>query len=239
LRRSLAGIVTAAGVGYLCPSITAGVPALRPLFGIRDRIEDGDGVALTFDDGPHADGTPAVLELLESAAVHATFFLVGEQVERRPQLAARIADAGHQIGLHCQEHRSLLRTGPRQTRDDLRRAVAAIEAATGQQVRLYRPPYGVLNATALVTARRNGWEIWLWRREGRDWQARATADSIARRLMRRTRPGDVLLLHDADHYSAPGSWRRTAAALPLVLDQLGRSRLRTRLLPEAPRRGEA
>ena len=224
----MAGIGAAAGIGYLVPSVTAGVPALRPLFGVRDRI--ADGVALTFDDGPHPEGTPAVLECLAAASVQATFFLVGAQVERRPQLAARIEAAGHDIGLHCQEHRSLLRLGPRQTRADLLRAAAAIEAATGARVRLYRPPYGVLNAAALATARREGWETWLWRREGRDWQARATAESIADRLLRRIRPGDVLLLHDADHYSARGSWQRTAAALPLVLHRIEHSRLPVRLL---------
>jgi peptidoglycan/xylan/chitin deacetylase (PgdA/CDA1 family) len=189
-----------------------------------------DGVALTFDDGPHPEGTPAVLELLAKAGVRATFFLAGEQVERRPGLAGRIAAEGHEVGIHCRRHRSLLRLGPQQTRDDLLRAARAIESATGGPVRLYRPAYGVLNAAALATARREGWETWLWRREGRDWQASATADSIARRLTHRVGSGDVLLLHDADFYSAPGSWRGTVAALPLVLEELERRRLPARLL---------
>jgi peptidoglycan/xylan/chitin deacetylase (PgdA/CDA1 family) len=210
------------------PSVTAGVAPVRPLFGVRDRI--GDGVALTFDDGPHPEGTPAVLGLLAQAGIRATFFLVGEQVERRPDLASRIAAEGHEVGVHCRRHRSLLRLGPRQTRDDLLRAAAAIESATGRRVRVYRPPYGVLNAAALATARREGWETWLWRRTGRDWKARATAESIAGRLTRRVGSGDVLLLHDADFYSAPGSWRRTAAALPLVLSELERRRLPVRPL---------
>lgn len=204
------------------------MPRVRPLFGVRDRV--AEGVALTFDDGPHPEGTPAVLELLEAAGVTATFFLVGEQVERRPQLAERITAAGHEVALHCQRHRSLLRLGPRATRDDLLRAAAVIEAATGRRPRRYRPPYGVLNAAALTTARRQGWETVLWRCEGRDWQARATAESIARRLTRRVRSGDVLLLHDADWYSAPGSWRRTVSALPLVLAELDRRRLPVRAL---------
>jgi peptidoglycan-N-acetylglucosamine deacetylase len=210
------------------PAITAGVPALRPLFGVHDRI--AEGVALTFDDGPHAEGTPAVLELLQAAGVQATFFLVGEQVERRPALAERIAAAGHELGVHCYRHRSLLRLGPRQTREDLHRAAAAIEDVAGRPLRLYRPPYGVLNAAALSTARREGWQAWLWRRAGRDWQARATPESIAARLVRRLRSGDVLLLHDSDAYSAPDSWRRTAAALPLVLDRLAAGGLAARPL---------
>jgi peptidoglycan/xylan/chitin deacetylase (PgdA/CDA1 family) len=218
-------------LGYLVPSITAGVPAVRTFFGVRDRVERG--VALTFDDGPHPEATPAVLELLASAGALATFFLVGEQVERRPDLAARIVAEGHDLGVHCHRHTWLLRMGSRRTRDDLLRAAAAIEAAAGRPVRLYRPPYGVLNAAALATAREQGWETWLWRREGRDWQRRATAESIADRLTRRVRSGDVLLLHDADFYAAPGCWRGTVEALPLVLAELARRELPLRPLPPA------
>jgi peptidoglycan-N-acetylglucosamine deacetylase len=228
MRRSVAGIGLAAGLGYLLPSITAGAPPTRRIFGVRDRVSAG--VALTFDDGPHPEGTPAALELLARAGAKATFFLVGEQVERRPQLAARIAAEGHEVGLHCHRHTSLLLAGPQRTRDDLLRAQAAIEAATGRCIRVYRPPYGVLNAAALLTARRNGWETWLWRREGRDWEDRATAASIAARLLRRVRGGDVLLLHDADFYSGPESWRRMTEALPLVLAGLDRRGLAPRCL---------
>jgi peptidoglycan-N-acetylglucosamine deacetylase len=205
---------------YLAPSIAAGVPAVRPLLGVRDRTASGEGVALTFDDGPHPRGTPAVLEALARAGAVATFFLAGEQVERRPGLAREIAAAGHSVGVHCRRHRSLLRLGPRAVRDDLARAEQAIADAAGVEPRLYRPPYGVLNAAALAYARRRGWETVLWRREGHDWQPQATAESIVSRLTRRVRPGDVLLLHDADYYSAPGSWRNTVAALPPLLERL-------------------
>ena len=218
----LVASLTAGGAAflYLAPSIAAGVLAIRPLLGVRDRTASGEGVALTFDDGPHPEGTPAVLELLAGGDAPATFFLVGEQVERRPGLAAEIAAAGHEIALHCQRHRSLLRLGPRAVRDDLARAFETIVGATGVEPRLYRPPYGVLNTAALAYARRRGWETVLWTREGHDWQARATPESIASRLTRGLRLGDVLLLHDADYYSAPGSWRNTLGALPLLLELL-------------------
>jgi peptidoglycan/xylan/chitin deacetylase (PgdA/CDA1 family) len=211
---------------YLAPSIAAGVPAVRPLLGVRDRTASGEGVALTFDDGPHPQGTPAVLEALARAGAVATFFLAGEQVERRPGLAREIAAAGHSVGVHCRRHRSLLRLGPRAVRDDLARAERAITDAAGVEPRLYRPPYGVLNAAALAYARRRRWETVLWRREGHDWQPQATTESIVSRLTRHVRPGDVLLLHDADYYSAPGSWRNTVAALPPLLERLEEQGLR-------------
>lgn len=229
-------LLLAAGAGagaafvYLIPSITAGLPALRPLLGVRDRLAPPVGVALTFDDGPHAEGTPAVLELLRQAGVTATFFLVGEQVARQPALAAEIAAAGHGIGVHCTRHRSLLRLTPRQVRDDLERAGATIAEATGVLPRLYRPPYGVLNTSALRYAKQQGWETVLWRRDGHDWQARATPASITARILRGVEPGDILLLHDADDYSAPGSWRRTSGALPLLFERLALRQLEIRPL---------
>jgi peptidoglycan/xylan/chitin deacetylase (PgdA/CDA1 family) len=195
-------------------------PWLRRTLGVEDRTASGHGYALTFDDGPHVQGTPAVLEILAGRGVQATFFLVGEQVRRNPALAREILAAGHWIGLHCDRHRNLLRLAPWQVREDLARALESIEDVTGHSPMLYRPPYGVLNAAALRIARTRGWRTLLWTQWGRDWEARATGASIAARVTDGVGEGSVLLLHDADDYSAPGSWRRTAAALPRVLDVL-------------------
>lgn len=198
-------------------------PALRRSLGVEDRTASGRGYALTFDDGPHARGTPAVLDVLATRGVQATFFLVGEQVLRNPAIPAEMVAAGHGIGLHCHRHRNLLRLAPWQVRDDIARAQAAIEDATGISPPLYRPPYGILNATALRLARRAGRRTLLWTHWGRDWEARASAESIAARVTGDVEEGSILLLHDADDYSAPGSWRRTALALPRVLDVLAAS----------------
>jgi peptidoglycan/xylan/chitin deacetylase (PgdA/CDA1 family) len=193
---------------------------LRRALGVHDRTSDGRGWALTFDDGPHLRGTPAALEILAREEVRATFFLVGEQVLRNPSLAAEIVGAGHRIGLHCHRHRNLLRLAPWQVREDIARAASAIEDATGLSPALYRPPYGVLNATALRLARRDGRRTLLWTHWGRDWERSATPESIAARVTDGAYEGSVLLLHDADDYSAPGSWQRTVSALPRVLDTM-------------------
>jgi peptidoglycan/xylan/chitin deacetylase (PgdA/CDA1 family) len=207
-------------LGYTLPGLAGAWPALRAPLGIKDRTASGRGYALTFDDGPHAQGTPAVLETLSHEHVTATFFLVGEQVRRNPSLAREIRDAGHAIALHCDRHRNLLRLAPWQVREDIARALQTIEDATGVSPQLYRPPYGVLNAAALRLARTHGWRTLLWSHWGRDWDARATPASITARVTDGARDGAVLLLHDADDYSAPGSWRGTAAALPRVLEIL-------------------
>jgi peptidoglycan/xylan/chitin deacetylase (PgdA/CDA1 family) len=207
-------------VGYMLPGLAAALPALRRPLGIEDRTASGRGYALTFDDGPHPQGTPAVLELLADARVQATFFLVGEQIERNPSLAREIVAAGHETGVHCHRHRNLLRLTPQQVHEDIDRAAAIIEDATGRAPVLYRPPYGVLNASALRLARGRGWRTLLWTHWGRDWEQGATAASIAGRLTDGAGEGSVLLLHDADDYAAAGSWRQTAAALPCVLQTL-------------------
>jgi peptidoglycan-N-acetylglucosamine deacetylase len=214
---SVAGLTLA---GYLLPGLAGAWAPLRGPLGVEDHTADGLGYALTFDDGPHAQGTPAVLELLAGQDVRATFFLVGEQIRRNPSLPREILAAGHEIGLHCDRHRNLLRLGPRQVREDLARAEEAIVASTGHSPLLYRPPYGVLNAAALRLARSRGWRTLLWSHWGRDWEARATPDSIAAKLTGGAGPGSVLLAHDADDYSAPDSWRRTVAALPRVLETM-------------------
>ncbi len=210
----IAGLAVCA---YWLPGAAAVCSPLGVALGVRNRLDADDRPLLTFDDGPHAQGTPAVLELLREADARATFFLVGEQVERLPELAAEIASAGHEVALHCHRHRCLLRLTPRQVRDDLRRAEATIADATGQPPRRYRPPYGIFNAAALLLARAHGWEPLLWSKDGLDWRRRATADSIAADATHALRGGDVILLHDADHYGAPGSWRQTVAALPRIL----------------------
>ena len=217
---------TGAAVAWSLPALAAVAPPVAGLCGLECRVPARDAVALTFDDGPHREGTPAVLGALARAGALATFFLVGEQVERNPALAGEIAAAGHGIALHGYRHRNLLRLSAGAVAEDLRRGAAAVQDATGVVPQLYRPPYGIFSAAGLAVVRR-AYRPLLWSRWGRDWRASATADTIASKLTAELRAGDVLLLHDADHYSAAGSWRATAASLPRVLAEIERRSLRT------------
>ena len=218
----MAGALVAAGAAlHAMPALAPVFEPVARAFRIPRRLEGAGGAMLTFDDGPHAEGTAAVLEILRDAGARATFFLVGEQVERRPALATEIAAAGHGIGLHCHRHRNLLRLTPGQIRADLERAEHTIAAATGQALVLHRPPYGIFSAPSLPLVRRR-WQPLLWSRWGHDWSASATPRSIAEEVTRDVSAGDVLLLHDSDAYSAEGSWRNTVAALPMILDELSR-----------------
>jgi peptidoglycan/xylan/chitin deacetylase (PgdA/CDA1 family) len=203
-----------AAAAWCWPAPLPLAPRIAERLGIPCRLGRRHGLALTFDDGPHPQGTPAVLDALSAAGATATFFLVGEQVARWPAAAAEIAAAGHEIGLHGYLHRLLLRRRVPELGADLDRAIEIIVAATGQEPTCYRPPYGVFSSGALAHIRRRGLSPLLWSKWGCDWRARASPDAICRRATRNLVAGDVVLLHDADHYSAPDSWRRTAAALP-------------------------
>ena len=159
-------------------------------------------MALTFDDGPHPEGTPAVLDVLDEAGIKATFFLVGEQVERRPALAAEIAGAGASgrparlpaPAPACDERaRGRGRPGPGGGGDRERDGVGR---------RLAPAAYGLYSPAGLAAVRRQGLQPLLWSRWGKDWRRLTTPERIAARASRELRPGDVILLHDADFYSS-------------------------------------
>jgi peptidoglycan-N-acetylglucosamine deacetylase len=185
------------------------------------------GVAITFDDGPHPEGTPAVLEILADADIKATFFLVGEQVERRPALAAEIAGQGHQVALHGYRHRPQPAMSQKAVQNDLERGVQAIQNATLAAVAWHRPPYGLYSSAGLSKVRSMGLKPLLWSRWGKDWRRVTTPERIAARATANLADGDVILLHDADFYSSRGSHERTVRALTLIVRELKRQKIGT------------
>jgi peptidoglycan-N-acetylglucosamine deacetylase len=219
-------VLATGAAAWATPAAAPVVPAVARALRVPTRCAVSGAVALTFDDGPHPQGTPAVLRALAVAGARATFFLVGEQVRRDRALAAEIAAAGHAVAIHGDRHRNLLRVGPGALADDLDRAVATIVAATGAVPVIHRPPYGIYSPLALGAVRARGWTPLLWTRWGRDWTRRATPVSVATTVAGTLAEGDVLLLHDADHYGARDCWRATARALPRVLDAVAAAGLR-------------
>jgi peptidoglycan/xylan/chitin deacetylase (PgdA/CDA1 family) len=190
-------------------------------------LPGAQGVVLTFDDGPHPEGTPTMLELLAHAGARATFFVVGEQVQRRPTLVAEIADAGHEVALHGYRHRLQLRLSSTEVADDTLRGVAAVQDAVGVTPRWHRPPYGIYSSAGLRAARNAGLHPLLWSRWGKDWRRFTTPQRIVSRSVTGVLAGDVILLHDADFYSSHHSHRRTAAALKLLIIELQRRKIDT------------
>jgi peptidoglycan-N-acetylglucosamine deacetylase len=208
----------------LAPVLPAAAAALELP---RTIMDNTPAVAITFDDGPHPEGTPAVLDVLARTGVLATFFVIGEQVERRPALVAEIVAAGHAVALHGYRHRLQLRMSASQVESDVRHGLQAIEHATGIEARWHRPPYGIYSSAGLRAVREAGLRPLLWSRWGRDWRKFTTPAQIADRATRDLSGGDVILLHDADFYSSRHSHRRTVEALPLILAELSRAGIGT------------
>ncbi len=173
-------------------------------------------IFLTFDDGPDPETTPRVLDVLAAEGVPATFFLLGERVRRRPELARRAATDGHDVGSHTFEHRRLALRGPGATRRTIERARDAIVEATGLVPLLLRTPHGWRNPFVAREARRAGcavvgWTFGVWDTD------RPGAAEIRRRVRDRLSPGAIVLLHDGDG-SGRGSGRgQTAEALPGII----------------------
>jgi peptidoglycan/xylan/chitin deacetylase (PgdA/CDA1 family) len=219
--RLLTGATLAAAV-QLAPAVTA-LPVLRGrLLPGLDGAGPPDRVALTFDDGPDPESTPAFLEVLAAHRVRATFFLLGSMLLRAPELGRRIVAAGHEVGLHGWEHRNLMLRGPVGTWRDLAGGQALITAVTGRPPRFFRPPYGVLTGAALLAARRLGLRPVLWTCWGRDWTATATGESVLRTVRTGLGGGGTVLLHDSSRTAAPGAWRAGLAALPRLIDECRR-----------------
>ena len=225
-----AGLAGAAAAAHAAPALVARDPLRRLTPRLAGRGAGG-GVALTFDDGPDPEGTPAVLAALRELGWTATFFLLGSQARRYPDVARAVLAAGHEVALHGDEHDNHLFRSAGWVRRDLTRGAAAVEAATGVRPRWYRPPYGVLSAGTLRATRGLDLTPVLWTAWGRDWLP-STGARVAATVQAGLAPGGTVLLHDSDCTSSPGSWRAAADALPLLADELDRRALTVHPLRE-------
>ncbi len=221
----LAASAVLTGAAAWCgPGLAVHWPLMASALGVPLSL-DQQAVVLTYDDGPHPEGTPAVLEALRQAQVKAIFFLVGEQVEAYPALAQEIVAEGHEPAVHGYRHRNQMRLTPGTFAADLDHAVAVIGETCGRTPDRYRPPYGIFTLSGLTRVRNRALQPLLWSKWGRDWRSGQAAADIASRATRQLAAGDVILLHDADWYSAPGCHRSTAAATPLILEEIARQGL--------------
>jgi peptidoglycan/xylan/chitin deacetylase (PgdA/CDA1 family) len=179
------------------------------------RLVRPGAVALTFDDGPDPRWTPAVLDLLAKAKVHATFCLIGRQVKRYPGLVRAIVAGGHTLCNHTWDHNEHLPTlSPVRLADEMARTSAAIVAATGRAPRFFRAPGGNWSAAVQSEARRQGMVPLMWTVDPRDW-SRPGVNVIIWRALHQLRPGGIVLLHDGG-----GDRGQTLVALGVLLKKL-------------------
>ena len=231
--RALAPIGLAAAA-HMVPSVVSlgqWLP-IRALPGdlCRWRGPNGNGVALTFDDGPDPRTTPQVLDRLEELSLPATFFCLGQQVLVHPALVDEIRDRGHQVETHGFRHEHHFARSPRWVREDLNSAIDALEQV-GHRPRWFRPPFGQTAGATMVEARRHNLRLVLWSAWGREWDE-PDSPSVARRVRAGVGPGGIVLLHDADVQSPPGSSRRATEALGQIAEDLHRRGLAALTLDE-------
>jgi peptidoglycan-N-acetylglucosamine deacetylase len=173
---------------------------------------DGSYIAMTFDDGPDQKLTPKLLDLLAQHHIKVTFFVIGQNAAEHPDIVARAAKEGHEIGNHSWSHPNLGKMSDEAVRKQLRQTDDAIKAATGKRPTLIRPPYGS------ITTRQKRWindefgyRIVLWDVDPLDWKRPGPA-VVTNRIIKETRPGSIVLSHDIH----PG----TIEAMHDTLDQL-------------------
>jgi peptidoglycan/xylan/chitin deacetylase (PgdA/CDA1 family) len=214
--RPAAALSAGAAAAHLLPSVLTIPPLHQRVIPQLSGMATGPHVALTFDDGPDPASTPRFLDELDRLGLHATFFVLGTQLAAYPDVAHDVVAAGHEIGVHGWLHRPHLLRAPWQVRADLARTERAVRDLLGVSARFARPPNGVVTGAGLWAARSLGLRTVLWTADGQDWTADATADTVATRIRTRLRPGGVILLHDSDITSAPGSWRAALGALSAI-----------------------
>jgi peptidoglycan/xylan/chitin deacetylase (PgdA/CDA1 family) len=210
------------------------------LFGsvLRTRT-DRPQVALTFDDGPDPRFTPAISSLLVDRGHRATFFVLGRHVRAHPDVLARLANDGHEVANHGDNHGLLAFSPPNAVRQQLEAVERAVDEVVGEPpVRLFRAPHGVRSPWLVGAARHRGYQLCGW--DGRVVDtASPGVEQIVARVQRLLRPGAVILLHDGDGSGRGASREQTLAALRPILDELDRRGLRSIPLSHLARNGSA
>lgn len=170
-------------------------------------------VYLTFDDGPIPEVTPAILDVLAKYGVKATFFVVGENVQKYPQVYARVIAEGHRVGNHTMHHIK----GTKCSLEDYMYDVDACEQMIGQsrKPRLFRPPYGKIKPSQKRAVLNRGYEIILWDVLTHDYNPRYTPEKMLKIVQRYTRNGSIINFHDSVKSGA-----RTIEVLPQVIEWL-------------------
>ena len=191
---------------------------------------DRGAVCLTYDDGP-GPSTPDLLEVLARHRARATFFMVGTEVERFPDIARRVAAEGHDVGSHTLSHLDHLAIEPAAAVADMVAGAEAIERVLGFEPVYYRAPYGNFVEATVAEAARRGWTCVRWSALGYDWEQGASPRSVADRMLGGLEPGAIVLLHD---------WRRAKPMEPepmlgateILLEELTRRDLKAIPLSE-------
>jgi len=182
------------GFFLLMLAFTGPAFARRP--GVYESVNTTERViALTFDDGPHPVLTPKLLNILRKEKISATFYVIGNLVEKYPEIARRIVREKHEIAHHSWSHPHLTTLNVKKLNDELVKTVQIIKRVTGVSPKTMRPPYGDINSQVRKSVLDLGLDVALWSVDPKDWE-RPGAHLVRQRLVKGAKPGGILLAHD-------------------------------------------
>lgn len=176
-------------------------------------------IALTFDDGPYPPYTQQLLKVLADKGVHATFFMVGENAAKHPEIVKMVQAGGHEIALHAGKHQDLLKLKRAELDANIAAGKSTLERLTGQRVQYMRPPHGFKDWQVLAALEAAGLKAVNWSVIPRDW-TNPGVQRIVDRTCFAAEPGAVVLLHDGDSPKNAAPRSQTVAAVGLIIDQL-------------------
>lgn len=156
---------------------------------------EGRRIALSFDDGPHPSFTPKILSLLEKYGIKATFFMIGCNVANYPEVAKRVAAAGHEIGNHTYTHPHMKQLSLEELLGEVRRTEDVLRENGIEKPRLFRPPEGFRSGEQVRILEEEGYQTIIWSLDTKDWAGKAVADIVSV-VLNDVQGGDVLLFHD-------------------------------------------
>lgn len=170
-------------------------------------------IALTVDDGPHYKTTPELLNVLKEKQVHVTLFVLGTNVEKRPDIVAQAVASGQEIGSHAYTHENLKKLSETEIKAEVDKAEKVILAAGAPKPSLFRPPGGAYDGKVLAIAQEHGYKTILWSVDPHDWQ-RPSVNVVVKSVLDNVQPGEIVLLHDGQ-YPLP-----TPEAIGIIIDRL-------------------
>ncbi len=207
-------------------------PAMTPALWFDSVVHrvptDQKVVALTYDDGPHPIYTPQLVKILDKYKVKATFFMIGREMDKYPNIVKDVASRGHVIANHTYTHPSNIEADTAaQIIRELEMCEQVIERLTGKRAHLFRPPKGLIDGTVFTIAQEEGYRTILWTVSA-DHHDAPTPELMAQRVIKHIRPGAIILAHDGTFYSR---WRDVAAT-PLIIEALRKKGYRFVTVPE-------
>ena len=195
---TVAVLIVVANIGNVKTIQTSATTKLLPIYNVQT---EENKIAFTMTCAWNADDIDSILETLKNNDVHITFFMVGNWVDKYPEVVKKIHDAGHEIGCHSNTHPHVNNLSSEKNLEEIKLSVSKIEKITGQKINLYRAPYGEYNDTVIQVAQENGYYTIQWNLDTLDYEG-LTGEEMWNRLKNKLENGSIILSHNGTKHTA-------------------------------------